>query len=115
MKFGVSFLTGADAPAKVRRAEANGFDQAIFIDSPMLFGDPYVTIAACAVQTDRIGLMPGVTNPVIRSAPITASALAALNAFAPGRIAMGIGVGFTGTGAMGLRPATLSHLEQYVA
>jgi len=114
MKFGISLLTGADAPAKAKRAEANHFDQAMFIDSPMLFGDTYVTIAACAVQTERIALMPGVTNPVIRSAPITASALASLNAFAPGRIAIGIGVGFTGTGAMGLRASTLARLERYV-
>lgn len=114
MKFGISVITGAAAPAKVKRAEAAGFDWAIFIDSPMLFGDTYVSIAACAVQTERISLMPGVTNPVIRTAPITASALASLSAFAPGRIGMGIGVGFTGTGAMGLKSATLAQLERYV-
>jgi alkanesulfonate monooxygenase SsuD/methylene tetrahydromethanopterin reductase-like flavin-dependent oxidoreductase (luciferase family) len=114
MKVGISITPGANAPGRVERAEAAGFDTAIFVDSPMIFGDPYVWMAASAVRTKRIRLMPGVTNPVIRNAAITASTLAALNMLAPDRVAMGIGVGFTGTGAMGLRPATLAHLEQYV-
>jgi alkanesulfonate monooxygenase SsuD/methylene tetrahydromethanopterin reductase-like flavin-dependent oxidoreductase (luciferase family) len=114
MKLGISITPGIDAPKRVERAEAAGFDTAIFVDSPMIFGDPYVWMATSAVRTERIRLMPGVTNPVIRNAAITASTLASLNLLAPGRIAMGIGVGFTGTGAMGLRAATLAQLERYV-
>jgi alkanesulfonate monooxygenase SsuD/methylene tetrahydromethanopterin reductase-like flavin-dependent oxidoreductase (luciferase family) len=114
MKLGISITPGIDAPNRVQRAEAAGFDAAIFVDSPMIFGDPYVWIAASAARTERIRLMPGVTNPVIRNAAITASTLASLNMLAPDRIGMGIGVGFTGTGAMGLRAATLAQLEHYV-
>jgi 5,10-methylenetetrahydromethanopterin reductase len=114
VRVGISLTPGANAPARIRRADELGFDSAILVDSPMLFGDPYVSIAAGLTQTRRITLMPGVTNPVIRPAQITAATLASLNAIAPGRVAMGIGTGYTATGAMGLRSAPLAMLERYV-
>ena len=114
MKFGILVSPGAHAAAQVKKAEAQGFDSAFFVDSPMIFGDLYVSMAAAAVQTSRIMLATGVTNPLTRSAPVTASSLASLNALAPGRIAMGISVGFTANLAMGRRNATLAELERYV-
>ena len=45
---------------------------------------------------------------------MTASALASLNALAPGRIHFGVGTGFTARRTMGLRAITLARLEQYV-
>lgn len=115
MKFGILVSPGSHAPAQVKKAEAQGFHSAFFVDSPMIFGDLYVSMAAAAVQTTRIVLATGVTNPLTRSAPVTASSLASLNAIAPGRIALGISVGFTANFAMGRRNATLAELERYVA
>ena len=115
MKFGILVAPGPDALSEVRNAEAVGFDSAFFVDSPVIFGDPYVYMAAAAVQTKSITLSVGVTNPLTRSAPVTACSLASLNALAPGRIAVGIGIGFTATMAMGQRQARLSELEKYVA
>ena len=114
MKWGILISPGAHAPAQVKKAEACGFDSAFFIDSPMIFGDLYVSMAAAAVQTRTIMLSTGVTNPLTRSAPVTAANLASLNALAPGRIALGISVGFTANFAMGKRNATLAELEAYV-
>lgn len=114
MKFGLLVTPGAHAPALVKKAEALGFSSAFFVDSPVLFGDPYVSMAAVAVQTRNIGLAVGATNPLTRSAPVTASLVASLNALAPGRIILGIGVGFTATLAMGGRQATLAELEHYI-
>src|SRR5947209_1207350 len=105
MKFGLLVTPGAHAPATVARAEALGFESAFFLDSPVVFGDPYIGMAACAVQTRSIRLATGVTNPRTRSASVTASCLASLNALAPGRIMAGIGLGYTATLAMGERQA----------
>jgi alkanesulfonate monooxygenase SsuD/methylene tetrahydromethanopterin reductase-like flavin-dependent oxidoreductase (luciferase family) len=114
MKFGLLVTPGAHVTAQVVRAEQHGFDSAFFVDSPVIFGDPYVAMGAVAVQTRTIHLATGVTNPLTRSAPVTAASLVTLNAIAPGRVALGIGVGFTANRAMGQRNGTLRELEQYV-
>lgn len=114
MKFGFLVAPGPQALNAVQRAEALGFDSAFFLDSPVVFGDPYVFMAASAVRTRRIMLATGVTNPLTRSAPVTASSLASLNALAPGRIALGIGLGYTANLAMGYRNASPQELERYV-
>ncbi|MQA88424.1 MAG: LLM class flavin-dependent oxidoreductase [Streptosporangiales bacterium] len=115
VEVGILVAPGAETPGLVARAEGLGFASAFFVDSPVLFGDLYVSMAACAARTSRILLVTGVTNPLTRTAPVTASALASLNAYAPRRVGMGIGVGFTATRAMGQRSATLAELERYVA
>jgi 5,10-methylenetetrahydromethanopterin reductase len=115
MKFGVLVSPGAHSPQQVMHAEENGFDSAFFIDSPVIFGDPYISMTAAAVQTKTIMLSTGVTNPLTRSAVMTAANMASINAFAPGRVALGIGVGHTGTEVLGLRNAKLKELEDYIA
>ena len=114
MKFGILLTPGSDAPELVRQAEEQGYDTAFFVDSPALFGDPWVSMGATAAKTERITLGIGVTNPLTRSSPVTASSLAGLNALAPGRVALGIGVGFTATLAMGMRRARIAELERYI-
>ena len=52
--------------------------------------------------------------PSNRIAPVAASALASLNALAPGRIDFGISTGFTARRTMGLRPVKLSDMEEYI-
>jgi alkanesulfonate monooxygenase SsuD/methylene tetrahydromethanopterin reductase-like flavin-dependent oxidoreductase (luciferase family) len=114
MKFGLLLPAGTHSIEQTRAADARGFASVFYADSPVLFGDPYVTMAAAAVQTSRIVLGVGVTNPLTRSAPVTATCIASLNALAPRRIALGLGVGFTANFAMGTRNATLRELERYV-
>ena len=114
MKFGILLTPGSDSPGLVLQAEEQGYDTAFFVDSPALFGDPWVSMGATAAKTERITLGIGVTNPLTRSSPVTASSLAGLNALAPGRVALGIGVGFTATLAMGMRRARLAELERHI-
>lgn len=114
MKFGLLVTPGAHVTAQLVKAEQQGFDSAFFVDSPVIFGDPFVSMGAVAARTRAIMLATGVTNPLTRSAPVTAASLAGLNAIAPGRVALGIGVGFTANFAMGQRNATLAELEVYV-
>ncbi|WP_067451479.1 LLM class flavin-dependent oxidoreductase [Actinomadura macra] len=78
------------------QAEGLGLHSFWVNDTPMLHGDPFVTLALCAKATRRIKLGIGVTSPALRSAPAAASGLASLNALAPGRIICGVGTGNTG-------------------
>jgi len=99
----------------VRFLEASRLHCAWIADSPPLgWPDVYVTLALCAAATSRIALAPGVTNPLTRHPSVTANALVTLHRLAPGRVALGIGVGYSAVRAVGLKPATLSVLNDYV-
>lgn len=114
MKLGIAVLPGAGTTELAKQAEAAGFDSVWFVESPMLFGDAYVAMGAAAAVTERIQLATGVTNPVLRAAPIVAASFATLAVNSPGRIIMGVGTGFTATGALGLGPATLAQMRAFV-
>lgn len=114
MDFGVQLETAADSWKVVKRAEELGFTHAWFYDTQLLNADPFVAMAATAMQTSRIRLGTGVLIPSNRIAPVTANALASLNALAPGRIDFAVGTGFTGRRTMGLPAISLVRLEDYV-
>ncbi|MFB4278525.1 LLM class flavin-dependent oxidoreductase [Nonomuraea sp. MTCD27] len=97
------------------RAERLGFSSFWVYDTPMLHGDPFVALGACAKVTSRIKLGVGVTSPALRSTPAAAGAFASLNALAPGRIICGIGTGNTARRTLGLPPATTAELERFTA
>lgn len=115
MKLGLLVTPGSEAAAQVQAAERAGFESAFFVDSPMLFGDVFTSMAAAAVQTSRIRLGTGVTNPLTRSVPVLASCAASLNALAPGRIILGFGRGFTANFTMGHRNATIAEMDTAMA
>jgi 5,10-methylenetetrahydromethanopterin reductase len=97
------------------QAEELGLDSLWVIDSPMVHGDPFVALGLCAKATRRIKLGVGVTSPALRSAPAAASALASLNALAPGRIRCGVGTGNTARRTLGMPPSTAATLETFTA
>jgi len=114
MEFGIALLSSAHSWKVVKRAEELGFSHAWFYDSQLLAADVYAAMALAAHHTSRIRLGTGVAIPSNRISPITASALATLNALAPGRILFGVGTGFTGRRAMGLNAVRLADMEHYV-
>ena len=114
MQFGIAIPTAADSWRLVRRAEELGFSHAWFFDTPLLVADPFVAMAAAAMQTSRIRLGTGVLIPSNRTAPVAATAFASLNKLAPGRINFGISTGFTGRRTMGLSAVKLADLEEYI-
>ena len=114
MKFGINIAPSWDCWKIVKRAEELGFDHASFIDSQLINADMFVSMTAAAMKTDRIHLTTGVLIPSNRLAPVSASALATLNALAPGRIHMGVGTGFTGRRTMGLGPMKLADMFDYI-
>lgn len=114
MDFGIQLATSAHSWKVVKRAEELGFTHAWFYDTQLLNADMFVAMGAAAMQTTRIRLGTGVLIPSNRIAPVAASALATLNALAPGRIDFGVSTGFTARRTMGLPAITLARLEEYV-
>ncbi len=114
MDFGINLATSADSWKVVKRAEELGYTRAWFFDTQMLNADMFVAMGAAAVQTSKIRLATGVLIPSNRIAPVAASALASLNALAPGRIDFGISTGFTARRAMGLGPVKLEDMKEYI-
>ena len=83
-------------------------------DSPALVRELYVVAALCAQHTSRARIMMSVTNPTSRDPSVTASSLLSLEEIAPGRIALGIGTGDSALWGVGLRPATVAQLREYI-
>jgi 5,10-methylenetetrahydromethanopterin reductase len=114
MEFGIFIPPVADTWKTVQRAEELGYSKAWFYDAHLLNSELFVAMTAAAINTRRIHLCTGVLIPSNRIAPVAASALATLNALAPGRIEMGISTGFTGRRTMGLPPVKQSDMEEYI-
>lgn len=115
MDFGIQLATSSHSWKVVKRAEELGFTHAWFYDTQLLNADMFVAMAAAAMATSRIRLGTGVLIPSNRIAPVAASALASLNALAPGRIEFGVSTGFTARRTLGLRAISLARMEEYLA
>ncbi len=117
MKRGVGLFPTADIATMrqlTKQAEDLGYANAWFGDSPNIWREGYVTMAACASGTDRIVIGTGVTNPVTRHLSVIASTWATLAEWLPKRVALGIGVGDSALETMGRKPTTLARLEQWI-
>jgi 5,10-methylenetetrahydromethanopterin reductase len=114
MEYGTFIPPLANTWKFVKRAEELGYSRAWFWDSHMLNSELFVSMTAAAMNTSKIHLASGVMMPQNRIAPVSASGFASLNALAPGRIEWGISTGFTGRRTMGLGPAKLADMEEYI-
>lgn len=111
---GAFFAPTRDTPDHIRLAEELGFSAVWVYDSPLLYHDPYTTLARAADRTSRIALGVGVVVPGLRAPAVTAAALASVSALAPGRVRLALGAGFTGRFTFGLPPVSLRRLEREV-
>jgi alkanesulfonate monooxygenase SsuD/methylene tetrahydromethanopterin reductase-like flavin-dependent oxidoreductase (luciferase family) len=114
MDFGCVFFGNVNVYPAVALAERHGFTHAWLYDSQMLTSDVDAALALCAVNTKKIVLGPGVTNPASRIAPMTACSIASINALAPGRVILGIGTGNTARRTLGMPAARLEVLREHV-
>lgn len=112
MEFCIGICAKIDAVGLVKQAEDVGASHFGVGDGPLLFSDPYQYLALASRETSRIKLGTWVTNPLTRSAPVTANSIATLNALAPGRVFVGMGTANNALRSMGNRPATMHQLEQ---
>jgi 5,10-methylenetetrahydromethanopterin reductase len=109
-----AFATELATPQHIAVAESLGYHRAWCYDSPAVYPDVWMILALAAERTSRIGLGPGVLIPSLRHPMVTAAAIATLEAAAPGRVAVGIGSGFTGRVSMGRRPMRWVDVGAYV-
>jgi 5,10-methylenetetrahydromethanopterin reductase len=98
-----------------RRAEELGFDQAWVPDSQLLWRDPFSTLTAMALGTDRLGIGTAVTNVETRHPSVVASAARTVAELAPGRFVLGVGVGNSAVEPIGLKSTTQAALRERLA
>jgi 5,10-methylenetetrahydromethanopterin reductase len=112
------WTTGFPGPRRVggqaRRAEEDGFDGFLVVDSQNLAADCYVGLAVAAQATERIRIGTGVTNPVTRHPAVTASAAASVHLLSGGRMVVGIGRGDSALFRLGQGPAPVGAFRTYL-
>jgi len=109
-----AFATALDTPDHIAVAEELGYRRAWCYDSPGLYPDVWMVLARAADRTSSIGLGPGVLVPSLRHVAVNAAAVVALEAWAPGRVAVAVGAGFTGRMVLGQRPMKWRDVAGYV-
>ena len=97
-----------------RRAEERGFDAVFIPDSQSLYREVYVSSAICAMETKDIVFGPCVTNPLTRHPAVAASAIATIGELSGGRAFWGIATGDSAVLNLGLKPAKLADMREYV-
>jgi 5,10-methylenetetrahydromethanopterin reductase len=115
MNISCALPTTLESPAHVALAEELGYDWAWLYDTPQQSPDIWMILALAAERTERIGLGPGVLVPSLRHPMVNAAATAALEALAPGRVAIAFGTGYSGRRAMGVKqPVKWADMEEYI-
>ena len=116
MKFGVSLVPHdlKETAASARLAEDLGFDYVGIPDSQSLWKELYLSLSVVAGATSKAGIGPTVTNAITRHPAVAASAISTLNEMSGGRAYFGIGTGDSAILNLGLRPAKLKVLEDYI-
>lgn len=102
------------APRAAERAEREGWDGIVVVDSQNLSGDPFVGLALAARETTHLGLGTGVSNPATRHPAAAAAAIASVHVASGGRAVLGVGRGDSALAHLGLAPAPLDDLERFV-
>ncbi|WP_117000652.1 LLM class flavin-dependent oxidoreductase [Desertimonas flava] len=114
MHVSCAFPTTMSSPDDIRVAEEIGYHRAWLYDTPQQSPDVWMSLALAAERTSRIGLGPGVLIPTLRHPMTNAAATAALEALAPGRVAVSFGTGFTGRRAMGYGAISWRFMVDYI-
>ncbi len=95
-----------------RVTEELGYSHIWVGDSHLIWREAYVNMAAMALNTAKVKLGTGVTNPLTRHPSVVGSAYATLEECAPGRMIVGIGLGDSSVETMGMKPAKLAFFEK---
>jgi 5,10-methylenetetrahydromethanopterin reductase len=115
LQISCAFPPGPDVVAHAQVAEELGYERVWLYDSPALYPDVWVTLAQVAEHTKRVQIGPAVLVPGLRHPLTQASAIATLEAIAPGRVVVAIGTGFTGRMALGQRAMPWADTRTYIA
>ena len=107
-------LPVSDLIATVSLADTNGFGNLWLIDSTDVYPDIWATAAVCAVNTSRIRIGPGVTNPLTRHPRVTANAILTIHEMSGGRGILGVGSGDNAVKTLGWKRATAGQMSEAV-
>ena len=117
MEFGVGLFPTEPLQKMIQLAKLSeelGFSHVWIGDSHLIWREAYVNMAAAALNTSKVKLGTGVTNPLTRHPSVVASAYATLEELAPGRFIVGIGLGDSSVETMGMKPAKLEYFERTI-
>src|SRR5207344_3292072 len=92
--------------------EEVGFSHIWVGDSHLIWREAYINMAAMMLNTSKVKMGTGVTNPLTRHPSVIASGYATLEEYGPGRMIVGIGLGDSSVETMGMKPAKLSYFEK---
>jgi 5,10-methylenetetrahydromethanopterin reductase len=117
MRFGISWVPDdlTTYGELVRRTEAIGVDRIGVPDTQAsVYRECYVTLGHLFSRTERVLAGPLVSNPVTRHPATAAAAIASADELSGGRAFLTLASGDTGVFNLGLKPAKLRQLEEYV-
>src|SRR5215467_9441714 len=115
LEFGVGLFPTEPLQKMIHLAKLSeelGFSHIWVGDSHLIWREAYVNMAAVALNTSKVKIGTGVTNPLTRHPSVVASAYATLEEYSPGRMIVGIGLGDSSVETMGMKPAKLSFFEK---
>ena len=115
MEYGVGLFPTEPLQKMIHLAKVSeelGYSHIWVGDSHLIWREAYVNMAAMALNTTKVKLGTGVTNPLTRHPSVVGSAYATLEEYAPGRLIVGIGLGDSSVETMGMKPAKLSYFEK---
>jgi 5,10-methylenetetrahydromethanopterin reductase len=118
LEFGVGLFPTEPLQKMIQLAkvtEEAGYSHIWVGDSHLIWREAYINMAAMALNTTKVKLGTGVTNPLTRHPSVVASGYATLEEYAPGRMIVGIGLGDSSVETMGMKPAKLSYFETTIA
>lgn len=117
MRFGISWVPDdlSSYADVARRTESIGVDRIGVPDTQAgQYRECYVTLTHLFHHTGRIEAGPLVTNPLTRHPAVTAAAIASADEVSGGRAFICLATGDTGVFNLGMRPARLAQLSEYV-
>jgi 5,10-methylenetetrahydromethanopterin reductase len=114
--FGINLGVSAREPIRrvaevARAAEGWGLDVVWILDSQLAMKDVYVALTLAALETRRIRVGTGVTNPVTRHLTHTVNAIAAVDEVSAGRAILGVGAGDSAVFPLGAKPASIRAMR----
>ena len=105
MNYGL-LLLGEHTPERLlnlaQYAEKHDFEHIWYADEKF-FRDPFVSLTYLLQHTDRIKVGIAITDPYARHPALTAMAIGTMAELANGRTVLGLGAGFSGLQALGLK------------
>ena len=98
----------------LRVAEGCGYELLTTGDSQSLWADPFISMTVAAQATTRPRLAITVSNPTTRHPAVVASMATALQQLSGDRFVYGISSGDSALRNIGVRPARVAELEEFV-